>query len=209
MKSFKHLLVFSILFFMSANILAQTTVMIGPRVTGNYNIYNQKGSTLSWNGIGVGVGAVVDASFSKHIGLMVHLNAFDMRNFSTSLTTNNVVEEESQSLSYITLEPMFKTEFSGFFMVAGPSVGIKLNSSGEYTRSQTGATPQVSADNWDTKSIRFDIAVGTGYTFKLSNEIGLGTDFMAQIPLTSTYNFIGVSNSIFTLKLGVSLKFKI
>ena len=37
----------------------------------------------------------------------------------------------------------------------------------------------------------------------------LGTDFMTYIPLTDTYNFPGLSNSIFTLKLGVALKFKI
>lgn len=209
MKSFKYFLAFSLIFLLSSSIFAQTSVMIGPRVTGNYNIYNEKGNTLSWNGMGVGIGGVVDVSFSKHIGLMVHLTAFDMRSFSTSRTTNNLIEEETQSLSYISIEPMFKTEFSGFFMVAGPSIGIKLNSSGEYTRTQTGVTPQVSADNWETKTIRFDIAVGTGYTFKLSPDMGLGTDFMAIIPVTNTYNFPGVSNSIFSLKLGVSLKFKI
>ena len=42
MKSFKYLLVFSVLFLMSATIFAQTTVMVGPRVTGNFNIYNQR-----------------------------------------------------------------------------------------------------------------------------------------------------------------------
>lgn len=104
---------------------------------------------------------------------------------------------------------MFKAEFSGFYMVAGPSLGIKLNSSGETTQTTTGQAPVVQPSNLDTKSIRFDIAVGTGYTFKLSPDMGLGTDFMAYIPLTDTYNFPGVSNSVFTLKLGVSLKFKI
>jgi hypothetical protein len=84
-----------------------------------------------------------------------------------------------------------------------------LNSSGENTRTQTGVTPQVTPLNPETKSVRFDIAVGTGYTFKLSSDMGLGTDFMVYIPLTDTYNFPGQSNSIFTMKLGVALKFKI
>ena len=209
MKSFKYILVFSILFFMSANILAQTTVMIGPRLTGNFNIYNQKGLTGTYNGLGIGAGGTVDVTFGKNIGLMVNLTAFDMRNFSNSQTQNQTTVEQSLSLSYLAIDPMFKLEFSGFYMVAGPSLGIKLNSSGETTQTTTGQPPVVQPANLDTKSIRFDIAVGTGYTFNLSPDMGLGTDFMAYIPLTDTYNFPGISNSVFTLKLGVALKFKI
>lgn len=207
MKSIKYLLVLTILFFMSANILAQTTVMIGPRVTGNFNIYNAKGLTGTWNGIGVGFGPTVDVTFGKHIGIMVNLTAFDMRNFSNSQTQNNLTVENSLTLSYLAIDPMFKAEFSGFYMVAGPSLGVKLNSSGENTQTQTGVAPQVTPLNPETKSIRFDIAVGTGYTFKLSSSMGLGTDFMVYIPLSDTYNFPGQSNSIFTMKLGVALKF--
>jgi hypothetical protein len=209
MKSFKHLLVFSIVFLMSASIFAQTTVMIGPRVTGNFNIYNAKGLTGTWNGIGVGFGPTVDVTFGKHIGIMVNLTAFDMRNFSNSQTQNNLTVENSLTLSYLAIDPMFKAEFSGFYMVAGPSLGVKLNSSGETTQTQTGVAPQVTPINPETKSIRFDIAVGTGYTFKLSSDMGLGTDFMVYIPLSDTYNFPGQSNSIFTMKLGVALKFVI
>jgi len=209
MKSFKYLLVFSILFFMSTNIIAQTTVMIGPRLTGNFNIYNQKGLTGTYNGLGIGIGGTVDVSFSKNIGMMVNLTAFDMRNFSSSQTVNQTTTEQSLSLSYLSIDPMFKAEFSGFYMVAGPSFGIKLNSSGETTQTTTGQAPVVQPANLDTKSIRFDIAVGTGYNFKLSSDMLLGTDFMAYIPLTDTYNFPGISNSVFTLKLGASLKFKI
>jgi hypothetical protein len=209
MKSFKYILVFSILFLISANILAQTTVMIGPRLTGNFNIYNQKGLTGTYNGLGIGVGGTVDVTFGKNIGLMVNLTAFDMRNFSNSQTQNQTTTEQSLSLSYLAIDPMFKAEFSGFYMVAGPSLGIKLNSSGETTQTTTGQAPVVQPANLDTKAIRFDIAVGTGYTFKLSPDMGLGTDFMAYIPLTDTYNFPGISNSVFTLKLGVALKFKI
>lgn len=209
MKSIKQIFVFLIFLLLSANILAQTTVMIGPRVTGNFNIYNQKGLTGTWNGVGVGFGPTVDVTFGKNIGIMVNLTAFDMRNFSNSQTQGNTTQEQSLTLSYLALDPMFKAEFSGFYMVAGPSLGIKLNSSGETTVTVTGQAPQINPINIETKSLRFDIAVGTGYTFKLSNDMGLGTDFMAYIPLTDTYNTPGISNSIFTMKLGVALKFKI
>jgi len=209
MKSQKKLLALTIILLFSANILAQTTVMIGPRLSGNLNIYNQKGLTGTWNGIGIGVGPTVDVTFGKHLGIMVNITAFDMRNFSNSQTQNQVTVDQSLTLSYLAIDPMFKTEFSGFYMVAGPSLGIKLNSSGETTQTVTGQQPVIQPINIETKSIRFDIAVGTGYTFKLSSDIGLGTDFMAYIPLTDTYNTPGVSNSIFSLKLGVALKFKI
>lgn len=193
----------------SSIMLAQTTVKIGPRVTGNFNIYNQKGLTGTWNGIGIGVGPTIDVTFGRILGLMVNLTVFDMRNFSNSQTVNQVNVESSFSLSYLSIDPMFKTEFGGFYMVAGPSLGIKLNSSGEVTQTVTGQAPVVQAQNVETKSIRFDISVGTGYTFKLSQDMGLGTDLMAYIPVSDTYNFPGLSNSIFTLKLGVSLKFRI
>lgn len=209
MKSFKYLLAFSLIFLLSSSIFSQTTVMIGPRVTGNFNIYNQKGLTGTYNGIGVGFGGTVDVTFGRTIGLMVNLTAFDMRNFSNSQTQGNVTVDQSLSLSYLAIDPMFKAEFSGFYMVAGPSLGIKLNSSGETTQTATGQAPVIQPSNLDTKSIRFDIAVGTGYSFKLSPDMALGTDFMAYIPITDTYNFPGLSNSIFSLKLGVSLKFKL
>ena len=209
MKSIKQLLVFTIFFLLSGNILAQTSVMIGPRVTGNFNIFNMKGQTGTWNGIGIGFGPTVDVTFGKHLGIMVNLTAFDMRNFSNSQTTQNVNVEAAYSLSYLTIDPMFKTEFSGLYMVAGPSLGIKLNSSGEVTQTVTGQAPVIQPDNPETKSLRFDIAVGTGYTFKVSSDMGLATDFMVNIPVSDTYNLPGRSNSIFTMKLGVALKFKI
>ncbi len=209
MKSFKHLITLSIIFLFSFSIFAQTSVSIGPRVTGNMNIYNQKGLTGTWNGIGVGFGPTVDVTFGKHIGLMVNLTAFDMRNFSNSQTQGNTTVENALTLSYLAIDPMFKAEFSGFYMVAGPSLGIKLNSSGENTQTVTGQAPQINPINIETKSIRFDITTGVGYTFKLSSDMGLGTDFLVYIPLTDTYNTPGLSNSIFSMKLGVSLKFKI
>jgi hypothetical protein len=55
----------------------------------------------------------------------------------------------------------------------------------------------------------FDIAVGTGYNFKLSPGLVLGSDIMVFIPISKTYDTPGVSNSIFTIKLGASLKFQI
>lgn len=208
MKTFRNIILLFAIVFFSQSVFAQR-ILIGPRLSGNFNIYNSKGLTGTWNGLGIGVGGTVDILFSKSIGMMVNLTAFDMRNFSSSQTQQNVTTETSLSLSYLSIDPMFKAEFSGFYMVGGPSLGIKLNSSGEQTQSATGQQPQVNPINPETKSVRFDLAVGTGYTFTLSQDMYMGTDFMAHIPITDTYNFPGVSNSVFTLKLGVSLKFKL
>jgi Outer membrane protein beta-barrel domain len=202
--------VFFLLLFAGVNTGFAQDVMLGPRLTGNFNVYNEKGLTGTWNGIGIGIGGTVDVSFTKHIGIMANLTFFDMRSFSYSQSAQNATTDISLSLSYLTIDPMFKAEFSGFYMVAGPSFGIKLNSSGERTVTQANVTPVPETLNPETKSIRFDIAVGTGYTFTLSpNSMYMGTDFMAYIPLTDTYNKPGLSNSVFTLKFGVTLKFKI
>lgn len=208
MKSLKVFIIFTVIILFSYSTLAQS-VKIGPRITGNFNIFNQDGLTGTWNGIGVGFGGTVDMTFGKTIGIMTNLIMFDMRNFSNSQTQNNVTTEQSLTLSYLTITPMFKAEFSGFYMVAGPSFGIKLNSSGEQTRTVTGQTPNVTTLNIETNSLVFDIAVGTGYNFKLSPGLYLGSDVMVFIPISKTYDTPGVSNSIFTIKLGASLKFQI
>jgi hypothetical protein len=209
MKKFFSFLVFAFLVFASTTVFAQS-VKIGPRISGNYNIYNQQGLTLSFNGIGVGIGGTVDVSFSSHIGIMTNLTAFDMSNFSNSTTNQGQTEENSYSLYFLTLDPMFKAEFSGFYMVAGPSVGIKLGGSGEQTVTQTGGgNPKVNTLNTNYNSIRFGIAVGTGYNFNLSQGLYMATDIVAGIPLSKTFDAPGLSNSIFTLKLGVALKFSI
>lgn len=204
----KSVLVLTTLFtlFFLSEVFAQR-ISIGPRLSGNLNIYNQKGLTGTYNGIGVGVGGTIDVSFSSHIGLMANLTVFDMRSFSNSVTANNVTTDRDLSLSYLALDPMFKAEFSGFYMLAGPSLGIKLASSGEVVQVQTGQAPVTQTMNLDTKSVRFDIATGAGYTFKLSPGMYMGTDFLVYIPVSDTYNFPGISNSVLSLKLGVSLKF--
>jgi Outer membrane protein beta-barrel domain len=207
---FVTLTVFLLLIVAAANASFAQDVLLGPRLTGNFNIFNEKGLTGSYNGIGIGIGGTVDVSFNKHIGIMANLTFFDMKGFSNSTTTNNQTTDASYSLSYITLDPMFKLDFSGFYIVAGPSLGIKLNSSGDVTQTTTGQPPVVNPSNLDTKSVIFNIAFGTGYTFTLSqNSMYMGTDFMVYIPITDTYNFPGTSNSVLTLKLGVSLKFKL
>ena len=116
------------------------------------------------------------------------------------------------TFTYLTIDPMFKAEFSGFYMVLGPSLAIKLAASGDETTSTTGANAQTNVTplNPTATSIVFDIATGVGYTFALSqNSMYMGTDFMVYIPLSKTFDVPGLSNSAFTMKFGVTLKFKI
>jgi hypothetical protein len=207
-KSINLLFPFLLLFLFSTSVPGQS-VEIGPRLTANLNIYNQDGLTGTWNGFGVGIGGVLDISFSRTLGLMTNLTIFDMKNFSNETTNNNVTTENSLSLSYLTVDPLFKAEFSGFYLVGGASFAIKLSSSGERTTSATGQNPQVTTLNIETNSLKFDLAAGTGYNFNLSPSMDLGADFMVYVPLTDTYDTPGLSNSTLSLKLGASLKFRI
>lgn len=207
-KSIKSVIILLLLFIISGSINAQS-VAIGPRISGNFNIYNAQGATGTWNGIGVGIGGNVDISFSKKLGILVNLTVFDMKNFSNTITSGNTTQETSASMSYLTIDPMFKAEFSGFYMVGGPSIGIKLSSSGERSTVVTGQAPNVQAINLTTNTVKFDIAVGTGYNFRLSQDLILGSDLIAYIPLSNTFDTPGVSNSVFTIKLGAALKFKL
>jgi hypothetical protein len=205
--SFTAILLLSLL--SNTSIFAQG-ILLGPRLSGNLNIYNEQGLTGTWNGIGIGIGGTLDISFSKHIGLMADLTFFDMRNFSNATTQNQQTTTTSLTLSYLSIDPMFKLDFSGFYMVAGPSLGIKLGSSGDRTVTAAGANPNTQTLQLDTETLVFNIAVGAGYNFTLSPEsMYLGTDFMVYIPLSNTYNTPGTSNSVLTLKLGAALKFNI
>lgn len=209
MKKLVHIISTVLLLFLISSSIFGQNVKIGPRLSGNLNIYNQEGLTGTWNGVGIGIGGVVDISFSKHLGILTNVTVFDMKNFSNETTTNGVTTENSLSLAYFAIDPLFKAEFSNFYMLGGASIGIKINSSGERTRSATGQNPQVQTLDFETKSLKFDIATGIGYNFKLSSDMDLGADFMAYIPLTDTYDFPGVSNSVLSLKLGASLKFSL
>jgi hypothetical protein len=208
MKILKAVLILTVFTIFTGNVFAQR-IMLGPRVTGNYNTYNQKNFTLSYNGIGIGAGGQLDILFNKTIGIMVNVNAFDMKGISNSTTTNNQTTDNDYSITYTTIEPMFQANFSGFFMTAGPSLGFKLAGSGEQTVSATGVTPQVTALNVPFKSTIFGITLGTGYNIKVSPDMAIGTDFMVNIPLSDTFDFPGTKNTILSLKLGASLKFKI
>lgn len=214
-KTFKILVVMLVLtaIFSAEKTYAQK-VLIGPRLGGNLNIYNQKGLTGTWNGIGVSIGGTVDVSFNQNVGLMANLNVFDMRNFKNSQSVQTNVgpgtQETSVQLAYVSPEVLFKTEFSGFYMVAGPSLGINIVNSGETSLSAPGATPQTQTLNLEVNTIRFDIKTGAGYTFHLGNNMYMGTDFMIMIPLTDTYKTTaGQSNSVMTFQLGAALKFRI
>lgn len=202
--------VFVLLLFTFVNTSFAQDVLLGPRISGNLNIFNQQAnSNYSYSGIGIGIGGTLDVTFSKHVGLMVDLTAFDMRNVSASNTANNTTTDDSWTLSYLTIDPMFELNFSGFYMVVGPSLGVKLGSSATATQTPTNGNPTVTTYTNKTNSIVFDIATGVGYTFKLSPGMFMGTDFMVYIPLSNTFDWPGDSNSILTLKLGVSLKFNI
>lgn len=204
-----NILTVILLLFITTVSFAQS-VKIGPRLTGNLNIYNQDRLTGTWNGIGIGIGGTVDLTFSKYLGVITNLTAFDMKNFSNSTTNNNVTTETSLSMAYLTIDPLFKAEFSGFYMLAGFSIGIKISSSGERTQSAVGQTPTVQTlTGLETNSVKFDIATGTGYNFALTPDLFLGADFIAYIPITDTFDIPGAGNSTLSLKLGTSIKFRI
>ena len=129
-KIFLVLLLFAI-----TNSISAQTVEIGPRLTGNLNIFNMDRLVGTWNGVGIGIGGAIDISFSKNIGLLTNLTLFDMKSFSNENTNQNITTESSLSLAYLTIDPMFKAEFSGFYLVGGFSLAIKISSSGEQTQS--------------------------------------------------------------------------
>lgn len=200
MKFLKTVLALVLLLFISNELTYAQRIYIGPRVAANYNIFNVKNSTRTYNGVGISGGAQLDALFSRNIGVMVNLNVFDMKNVSSSLTTTagntTSTTEDSYVLSYTTIDPMFQTNFSGFFLAAGPSIGFKLNASGERETSGTNQAARTDPLVVNAKSTFFGISVGTGYNIRLSPGMVLGTDFFTIIPISDTFDAPGTSNKV-------------
>jgi hypothetical protein len=205
-----HKISLILMLFISVSIISAQSVKLGPRLTGNLNIYNQDRLNVNFNGIGIGIGGTVDISFNQTLGVLANLTVFDMKNISATQTSNNVTTEVSHSLSYLSFDPLFKAEFSGFYVLGGASIAIKLSSSTEITQTNiAGGNPTIQNGSNPTNSVKFDLAAGTGYNFPLAPNLFLGTDLMVYIPLTNTFDFTATSNSTLSLKLGASLKFRI
>jgi hypothetical protein len=198
---------------------AQFKMKVGPQIGLNFNIGAGSDLEETPTGFGFIFGGQVDMNFSPMIGLITNIQFYDNRSGSSSTEGTvqglNYTLENSTSLAYFMIEPLFKLSIprSGFYFVTGPMIGFNIEGSNELSiSSQNGG---VTFQDGSTKSkstirdtnVRFGIKFGSGYDIYLSRLIDLTPQFNFEYGLTNVQS--NVSAKILTFQVLVGCKFKV
>ena len=184
-------------------------VMLGLRLTGNFNSFKYSGAGSSSKGTTFGIGGCFEIPFSNHVSLLTNLGFYDTRGITYSYDNSQYDYQfsETLSLSYISIDPMLKFNFGGLFLDLGPSVCGIVKAKDTYTDNISGST-ESGESTPTTLSPKYDFVFGLGYDFSFSNSVFWGIDIYYILPLNNTFDG-SESNRISTIKVGTSLKFKI
>ncbi len=215
MKVSKYLMTLSITFLLTFGISAQTSKPIFPLnfgfwgdysanllpIESNWYAFNpniqayQKLGTISDNYLahGFGIGGIINIPISQQIYLTGRLgyNAFFSKvnyyqfNYNTLLYTT-VVDAIDVNFSALEITPgiLFYPQLANFenlYLFGG--LDIKQFLTKEFTNNLTQVT--VEYPNLNT---RLGLALGVGYTFKLSENVYLSPEFSVRIPFKKYYN---------------------
>ncbi|MGE5398924.1 MAG: outer membrane beta-barrel protein [Ignavibacteriales bacterium] len=209
MKKILTILVLSVLIISASSnsSQAQFRLKLGPQVGMNFNLHT--GSDIeSGNGFGFVIGGTVDMSFTPTIGLITNMQFYDnrsgsrteesTRNYRDQQTgasvTSNVSVENSVSLAYFLIEPLFKLNLpnSGFYFVMGPSVGFNVEGSGEQTTSETFPPAYANNNTKETAKIKYNDLLAR---FELKLGAGLDIPIASGLYLTPQVSFgYGITN---------------
>ena len=202
-----------VLFLTPALIKAQFHLSVGP-VTGlNFNVHTGSDVDKTGTGFGIIFGGVADMRFSKNFALQTTIFFYDGRYGSYSSTGTdyyygNYTIDNGASIAYFSIEPLAKFNIgSGFYMVAGPSLGFNMEGSVEQTYTvQNGRIPsnKVSLQNMN---VRFELKAGAGMDLPLTKLMTLAPQFTFGYGLTNVQK--DVSWKILSFQAGCALKFNL
>lgn len=213
---------------------SQFRMSVGPEMGMNFNLHT--GSDLSESGTGIGfvIGGQVDMDFTQTIGLVTSMQFYDNRSGSTTQessqqyqdnqgnpVTSTISRENSASLAYFMIEPLFKLRLpgSGFYFLAGPSIGFNIEGTGEVEATETLPPPYT----WDGQSnkrtlakskgsmkdllARFELKFGSGYNIPVSNSIYLYPQLTFGYGITKVQS--DLSWRILTIQALFGVKFRL
>ncbi len=219
-KIFTVIVLFSLfLFYPMNNVQAQFGMKIGPNVGLNFNIGTGSDLKETMTGFGILFGATADMRFTPTIGLITNLQFYDNRSGSYDESGTyqgiNYTVENSASIAYFVIEPLFKLTLpaSNFYFVAGTGLGFNVESTGEQTLKS--ANGQLTFNDGSTKSkttlkdmlVRFELKLGSGYDFVLSKLVTLTPQLTFGYGITKVQSEI--SARIMTIQLQTSCKFSV
>ena len=182
---------FAILILSASVLQAQKKMSLGLVLGGSYNIHTGSGLAKTATGVGFVGGVQMDVSFTKALGLLTTVYAYDNRIGGTTrdVMIDGIVftDVTSVTIAYAGIEPLLKYTMPDdrFYFVAGPSIGFKVEAHGEDT--QTTTTPATGfPDGYSYQSTykpadvntRFEFNVGAGYVLKIDGQTRLTTQMI-------------------------------
>jgi hypothetical protein len=175
--------------FLSAPALAQKPMAVALTLGGSYNLHT--GADLQKTGSGVGFvgGAQLDVPLSGSLDLLTGVYAYDNRigNYTHTLTQGGIDYslDVTVTVAYAEVEPMLKYTMPDkrFFLVAGPSVGFKVEGQSEVTTTiltsgysfSNGYSYQTTTNELQDINTRFELHAGAGYVFTIDRQSRLTT----------------------------------
>jgi hypothetical protein len=175
-------------------------------VTGlNFNIYSGSDVPTTGSGIGFAVGVEGDIMFNQQIGILARIICYDNLAASISQTIQGTTVDDYYSIAYLTIDPMFKLKLknSKFFFMAGPTLGINIESSVE--EDQNGK--KVGSANITQMSTRFGVKVGAGVDIPVGGGVYIAPEFTWAYGLTKVRT--NTNWRIMSFFLGSAIKFDI
>lgn len=211
----------------------QFKLSLGPTTGMNFNLHT--GSDLGETGTGFGFvfAGQVDMSFSKSIGLLTTLAFYDNRSGDATKTSSNqyqdgqgnpvtstVSTETSASLAYFMIEPLLKLSVanSGFYFIAGPSIGFNIEGTGEATVTETlppgynfqNGTNKITSKGKSTLKdllARFELKFGSGMDIPISDGIVIAPQVTFGYGITKIMS--DVSWRVLTIQAVCGVKFRL
>jgi hypothetical protein len=143
---------------------AQMQFSFGPGAGVNYSIHSSPTAEKSESRFGALITSQFDMQFTRSLALLVWVDFYS--NMSVKEEVNLALLEHK--ISYFSIAPTLKycVLRSPFYLFGGPGIGFKTV--GKTKQSYNGFSTEQEISNMET---RFDIRLGAGYEFYLSNRI--------------------------------------
>ncbi len=182
---------------------AQTKMALGLALGGGYNIHSGSNLAKPATGVGFAGGVQIDVSFTKSLALLTTVYAYDNRmgSYTHDVTIDGIdfSDDNSVTIAYAGIEPLLKFTMPDdrFYVVAGPSIGFKVEAKGEDTQTTTtpaagfpyGYSYQTTYEPPDINT-RFELNVGGGYVFRIDGQSRLTTQ------LTFAYGLNNIEKNV-------------
>jgi hypothetical protein len=222
MKNTKVLLtVAAFMLLFTSGSFAQFKMSVAPVTGMGFSIHNGSDLDQSGNGFGVVAGGLIDMQFNQSVGLITNFGFYDNRSgsYEDDITFQPGVVgtvENSVSLSYFTIEPLFKFQFpSRFYLMIGPSLGFNLSAENEIVETITTPDWTFDGENKTRKSkgtirntnTRFELKAGAGYNIRVANGFDIAPQITFGYGLTNVVE--DVEWKILTIQANVAFKFAV